>query len=245
MLFRASKGAKAARNKLRDAGELGRGIATPTPERQAKEVNWAVQEQSGGLKAYRALTPYQANEKHFTEREQAAVPRFLLDMELAGRIRVVSTRAYDGMPYNGPGSGSYLRSQAQLAAAERVDWILKHMDERWLAFLDIVVCGVRYQQQGRPLSLAQLGKLLSTYKDENQLRACAVGFAKGSFVRLDEAYAAWEVERRHRNKERERRRAEDMTAKADAALAEVEREWNAERELLLKAYHKEVLGKRK
>jgi hypothetical protein len=101
-----------------------------------------------------------------------------------------------------------------------------------------------YAQQGRPLSLEQLGAMLSRYTGKDQRRACAIGFCKGAFVRLDEAYAAWEVERRRRNKERERRRAEDMTAKADVELAEVPREWDAERELLLAAYRRDVLGQR-
>jgi hypothetical protein len=248
MPLRAPRPARQAQRKLQKDGQLGRATAsysTPTPERRAKgEESWAVDERPGGLKTYRALTAYQANEKHFNDRERAAVLRFIQDMELAGRIRIVSSRTYNGMPYNGPGSGSYLRSQAQQAAAERVDWILEHMDRRWLAFLAIVVLGVQYERQGRPLSLDRLGAMLSAYKDADQRRACAVGFAKGTFLRLDEAYAAWEVERRRRNKERERRRVEDMTAKADVALAEVQREWNAERELLLRAYRRDVLGQR-
>jgi hypothetical protein len=257
MSLRASKAAKAVRNRLRDTSELGRGIASysaPTPERRSKAVEgWAVDERPGGLKTYRALTPYEANERHFSDREQAAALRFVRDLELAGRIRIVSTRAYDGMPYVGPGDGNYLRSQAQLAAAERVDWILAHMDERWLAFLDVVVCGVQYALQDRPLTLDELGGRISRFTGKDQRRGFALGFAKGAFVRLDEAYAAWDVERRRRDQEIERRRAAELAAKADTALVTVQKEWAAEREralagngrsVLLQEYDRVVLGKR-
>jgi hypothetical protein len=192
------------------------------------------------LKTYRALTPYQANESHFSDQEQAAALRFVRDMELAGRIRIVPSGTYDGMPTTGPGSGSYLRSQARMAAAERVTWLL-----------DVVLMGVRYQHEGRPLSLAELGSQLSRFKEgTDQSRACAVGFAKGCFVRLDEAYAAWAVEYRRRQKAAEQRRAvEDAAAKAEGAKVPVNTEWAADRErelaknksAVLKAYDEFVL----
>jgi hypothetical protein len=247
MIFPASKRAEQARTKLRNAGELGRGIATystPTPERRNKAPEgWAVESQPGGLKTYRALTPYQANENHFSAKEQAAALRFVRDMELAGRIKIVSSRPYDGTPYTGPGSGTYLRSQAQLAAAERVEWILANMAEEWLAFLDVVLMGVQYQCEGKPWSLEELGGKLSVYTGKDQRRACAVGFAKGAFLRLDEAYAGWEIERRRRHRERERRRLEDITVRTNVApQLEAQRDQNAE--LLLRIYRRDVLGQR-
>jgi hypothetical protein len=225
--------------------------SAPTPERRAKALEGlAVAPQPGGLKTYRALTPYQANEQHFTAREQAAALRFLHDMEAAGRIRIVSARVYTGMPsYNG---ACHLdRPRAQAEAAERVDWILRSMDERWLAFLNIVLMGVQFEREGKAWSLEELGGRLSRYTGKDQRRACAVGFAKGAFVRLDEAYAAWAVEFRRRRQAAGQQRAAAMAAKAEVAITHVQTQWAAERELalangrstLLQAYDAIVLGK--
>jgi hypothetical protein len=137
-----------------------------------------------------------------------------------------------------------------MAAAERVDWILQHMDERWLATLNVVLMGVQYLREGRPWSLAELGTQLSRFTGTDQSRACAVGFTKGAFVRLDEAYAAWAVEYRRRQKAAEQRRAiEDASAKAEGARTPVKTEWAAERgralaknrSAILQAYDEHVL----
>jgi hypothetical protein len=248
-LSRSKKSAKQAQGN--PAGDIT--WSAPTPERRAKAVEgFAVTPQPGGLRTYKALTPYQANESHFTDQEQAAALRFIRDMELAGQVRIVPSGTYEGMPSTGTGSGSYLRSQAQMAAAERADWLLENIDERFLAFLDVILMGVKYRLEHRPMSLAELGAQLSRFKGADQSRACAVGFAKGCFVRIDEAYRAWGVEYLRRRKAAEQRRAiEDATAKAEGAKAPAKTEWAAERErelaknrsAILQAYDEHVLKK--
>jgi hypothetical protein len=95
----------------------------PTPERRVKgEEGWSVDERPGGLKTYRALTPYdRASEGgHFSALEQDAALQLLRDLEFSGSMRVVVSRVYDGMPYAQPLAGASLKSQAQWAAAERL-----------------------------------------------------------------------------------------------------------------------------
>ena len=101
-----------------------------------------------------------------------------------------------------------------------------------------------FQREGRPPSLEELGARLSCYRGKDQRYACAVGLVKGALIRLREAYAAWGFERRRREKEAERRRSEEMAAKTNVALAEVQQEWDAERAIFLKEYRRVVLGQK-
>jgi hypothetical protein len=251
MSLRANKAARQAHGKLQRGGQLGRGIAatysTPTAERRAKEAGWEAKPQPGGLILHRGLPPFETiDERHFNlNEEKLYLSKLLDDYWLSGRYHVASTRAYSGepgAPY--PTGGGFLRSQAQQEANARITWIWHDLDPSWQFIADRLVLAVKRQKEGKPMSVGELGAMFSNYKRGSESAyGCAVGLVKGLAIRVREGYARWATERRRRQKEAEQRRRE-MDAKATVALAEVEREWSAQREVLLREYRKVVLGQR-
>jgi hypothetical protein len=103
--------------------------------------------------------------------------------------------------------------------------------------------GVQYAQQHRPLSLEQLGAMLSRYIGADQRRACAVGFAKGAFLRLDEAYAGWEIERQRRDKDCGRRRTEERP-RSTLRWSTCSGSGTPSASIVLKEYRRTVLGQK-
>jgi hypothetical protein len=255
-MIRAPKADKrAAHNQLAKADELGAvTYARPTPERRRRNGDWEVEDKPGGLKTYRAPTPYDRAREggHFSALEQDAARELLRDLEFSGSMRVIVSQVYDGMPHTQTLAGASLKSQAQWAAAERLDWVLNSMAWNFRALLSVLVAGVEYERKGQPWSLEELGARLSGFRGKDQSRAFVAGLMKGVLMRLAEAYAAWSVEYRRRQQAIEQRRAVEMAAKAEKAIVKVETEWQKEKALaernkriaVLEAYDRIVLGMR-
>jgi hypothetical protein len=253
MPFRAPKRAEQARNKLRNAGELGRGIATwsaPTIEGRRKSADWSVEDRPGGLKVHRDLSLYDRAvvDGHFSREEQDAALHLLRDLEFSGHMGVVISRVYDGMPNNLPVAGGYaLRSQAQWEVAARLEWVLGSMTAGWHYLLWVLVLGVCGERVGKPLSLVSLEGLtarLCRYHGKDQCRAFLVGLTKGALMRLAEAYAKWPQEKQRREEARKLRQAQlaDKPKLVDLGIGE--RDADTAREILMKEYYRVVLGKR-
>jgi hypothetical protein len=252
MTHRPTRAAQQAHGKLRNADQLGRGIAVtwsaPTPERHRKSADWSVEDRAGGLKVYRGLSIYDRAlvDGHFSRKEQDAALYLLRDLEFSGAMKVDISR-YDGMPHYPPAAGGYaLRSQAQWEVIARLEWVLGSMAAGWHYLLWVLVVGVYSERIGKFWNIEELASRLCRYQGKDQIRAFLVASTKCSLMRLAEAYAAWPREKQRREEARKLRQAEK-------AIVKVQTEWAAEREraeaksrsLLLQAYDRVVLGKRR
>jgi hypothetical protein len=236
--------------RARNAGTLGRGIAAtwsaPTIERRRKTADWSVEDRPGGLKVHRDLSLYARAvvDGHFSREEQDAALHLLRDLEFSGAERVIISRVYDGMPHAQTLAGASLKSQAQWAAAERLEWVLGSMTAGWHYLLWVLVRGVYSERIGTPLSLEGLTERLCRYHGKDQCRAFLVGLTKGALMRLAEAYAKWPQEKQRREEARKLRQAQQADKPKLVDLGIGERDADAAREILMKEYYRVVLGKR-
>lgn len=202
----------------------------PTTERQAKEpYGFSVEQKPGGIASHQVRTAFDEHAGRFTANEVAIADQLLNDSDDATRVNIICSRTYTGMPYTGGGEQAGHISHLQREAHARFNWVMRHIDERFRAVIAALVLGLRYEATGKALSVEDIGRQASLWKDKATNKGVGVGLLKGALWRVGEAYKEYRLHEQRRKEAIEQLRQQQSFDHAEEELARVRRGKNGAR----------------